>query len=79
LALAFSGSSSRRLQKAERRAVVAAGLAAGIEGEMQDAARRLDGRERAGMDLAQHGRAQGVRRKPRAIAAADGDFRAHGR
>ena len=59
----------------ERRAVGLGGVAGGIEGEMQDAARRLDRRERPRMHLAQHGRAQGMRGEPR--AAADGDVCGH--
>ena len=76
----------RRLQRLEfaagaeigqRRAVGLGGVAGGIEGEMQDAARRLDRRERAGMHLAQHGRAQGMRGQPRA-AMTNGHLSAHG-
>ena len=62
-------------ESGERRAVGLGGLARGIEGEMQDAARRLDRRERAGMYLAEHRRAQGVGRQPHAVL--DGDFRGH--
>ncbi len=50
------------------RAVALARFAGGIEGEMQDAARRLDRRERPRMHLAQHGGAQGVRVEPFAVA-----------
>ncbi len=57
----------------QRRAVGFSGVAGGIEGEMQDAARRLDRREGPGMHLAQHGRAQGMRGEPRAVL--DGDVR----
>ena len=46
----------------ERGAIGAGGLAGGIEGKMQDAARGRERRERPRMHLAQYRRAQGVRR-----------------
>ncbi len=49
----------------ERRAVGGGALARCVEGEMQDAAGRLDRRERTGMHLAaQHRGAPGMRRRP---------------
>ena len=63
-------------ESGERRPVGLGGLARSIEGEMQDAARRLERRERAGMYLAEHRRAQGMRGKPPAVL--DGDLCRHG-
>jgi hypothetical protein len=46
-------------------------VAGSVEGEMQHPARRLDRRERPRMRLAEDGRAQGMRGKPRTITISD--------
>jgi hypothetical protein len=61
----------------ECRAVGLRALAGSVKGEMQHAARRLDRRERPRMRLAEDGRAQRMREKPRAIAASDCDISTH--
>ena len=58
----------------ERGAVGTAGFTGGIEGKMQDAARRFDRRKGARMHFVQDCRAQRMRAKPR---AADVDVRGH--
>ena len=60
----------------EGRAVALAGIARGVEGKVQNAARRLDRRERPRVHLAEHGGAQGMRLEP--PAAFDADFGCHG-
>ena len=64
---------------AERRAVGLAALGRGLEGEMQHPTRRLDRGERAGVNLAEHDRAQWMRGEPRLLGFADLQIRAHGR
>src|SRR5450759_5450668 len=59
----------------QRRAVGLGGVAGGIEGKVQDAARGIDGGKWARMHLAQHRRAQAMRGELR--AAVDGDVRRH--
>ena len=55
----------------QRRPVGLRAVAGSAEGEMQHPARRLDRRERPRMRLAEDGRAQGMRGKPRTITISD--------
>ena len=72
------GTSPRRAQNCgERGAIGLRRLARGVEGEMQHPARRVDRRERPCMHLAENGRAQRMRREPRAVAVSDRDFNTH--
>ena len=59
----------------ERGAVGLGGVAGGIEGKVQDAARRFDRGEWPRMHLAENGRAQGMRGQPPAVL--DGDLCGH--
>src|SRR5262249_37560394 len=61
----------------ERRAVGFATLARRLEGKMQDAARRLDRGEGPRMHLAEHGRAQRMRRQAR--VSSDCNIHGHAR
>ena len=64
-----------RAEPRQRRAVGFAALAGRLEGEMQHPARRLDRRERPGVDLAEHRRPQ--RMGFEACAFAYGDLSGH--
>ncbi len=67
-----------RAEISERGAIASCGIAGGIEGKMQNAARRLDRRERPRMHFAEYRSAQGVRRESRALAIADRHLSTHG-
>ena len=70
----WSGKAARVAEGGERRPIGFAALDRGLEREMQDAARRLDRRERPRMHLAEHDGAQRVREK---LLRSDCNVRGH--